>query len=323
MARADRPTLVHPVYLDTPMLMSFVATLEDGVSLGAAVTESSGKTKSTDLSGSGEGGTDSVLALLGVKLTATGELSRSTETDKSVQQTFTRQHTLASLFSRLVQGLTVAKAVKINPTVEKVQTGDLVIFDARIEENPLEVALTTTHGLLPLIKQAQADPSLTEPEPQATPPNRAQRRHPEHPNNTPAAENEAEDENDGGFDLDWIESLIDVLRSEQESSAVIDLVGHGTGFSSIITADRGFFSNSSRAAILDGEFKVLGKVTAVVSDPDASVSLIRRGASARVEGMFAAIAEMLSAFEDSFARPLPPSQISGPLLQVLPVAIYI
>ena len=313
MARAERPTLVHPVYLDTPMLLSFVATLDDGVSLSAAVTESSAKNKSTELSGSGEGGTENVLALLGVKLSATGELSRSSETDKSIEQSFTRQHTLASLFSRLVQGLIAAGAVKNNPEIVNVEAGDLVIFDARLEENPLEVALTTTHGLLPLIEQFQEGQK-----PAKSAPNRKQRRHADHPNN-----NQSIAESDGEFDFDLIRSIVTVLKAEQEASSVLDLIGRSTEFSSIITADREYFSNSSRAAILDGQFKVLGKTTAVVSDPNESVSLIRRGASARVEGMYDAIAEMLNAFDDSFVRSLPPSQIAGPLVQVLPLAIYI
>lgn len=312
MTRAKRPALVHPVYLDTPMLLSFVATLEDGVSLSAAVTESKSKSKTTDVSGSGEGGTESVLALLGVKLTATGEMSRSTDSDSSVEQSFTRQHTLASLFSRLVQGLIRADAVKVEPRIGEVETGDLIVFDGRIEENPLEVALTTVHGLLPLMEQFQESSEPAQPRQ-----NRAQRRHADHPNNQLGGESGEQQ------DLTWFKPILETLRGEQEASTVIDLIARRDGFSSIITAKREYFSDSSRAAILDGQFKVIGKVTAVVADPSESVSLIRRGASARIEGMYQALADMLGDFDDGFVRPLPPSQMSGPLAQVLPLAIYI
>ena len=43
MARRKTLELIHPVYMDIPMMVSFVAALEGGVSYGDEVTERSVK----------------------------------------------------------------------------------------------------------------------------------------------------------------------------------------------------------------------------------------------------------------------------------------
>jgi hypothetical protein len=61
-------SLVYPVYLDTPMLVSFLATLDDGISFSSEVAET--YTNATKSSGEASGGiklptlTSSTFALL-------------------------------------------------------------------------------------------------------------------------------------------------------------------------------------------------------------------------------------------------------------------
>lgn len=312
MARSkNRLTLAHPVYLDTPMLLSFVATMEDGVSLGSTVTENRAKNSSLNISGQADGGTESILAVLGLKISATGELARNSDKEKSVEESFVRQHTVASLFSLLIQGLTEAEAVKINPGINNIENGDLIIFDAQITENPLEVALATTEGILQLME-------LGTPESPAPSSNQQQasKKKPSNRSNNAQSKNTKE--------IDALKAIVEAVKKDQESSPVVDLVAHGENYAAIVTADRTYFSAASRAAIVDGQFKVVGKVTAVFPNETQEVSILRRGTSAQLAGMTEAWTTLIDTFSSELmAAPLPPVKIKGPLVQVLPLAIYI
>jgi len=46
--------LTHPIYLDTPMLVSFLATVDDGVSFSSEVAEKVADTRKASGEGSGE-----------------------------------------------------------------------------------------------------------------------------------------------------------------------------------------------------------------------------------------------------------------------------
>ncbi|MDO5366850.1 hypothetical protein [Kocuria sp.] len=307
----NRLTLAHPVYLDTPMLLSFIATMKDGVSLGSAVTENRAKNSSFDVSGHADGGTESILAILGLKVSATGELARTSEKEKSVEESFIRQHTVASLFSLLIQGLTEAEAVKINPDISDIENGDLIIFNAKITESPLEVALATIEGILPLMELGQPG----QPAPSRNQQQSQKKKSPNHSNNNRSNE---------VMGIDAIKAIVEVIKQDQESSPVVDLVAYGERYAAILTADRTYFSAASRAAIVDGQFKVVGKVTAVFPDNTEEISVLRRGASAQLSGMTEIWTTLIDTFSSEVLRnPLPPVKIKGPLVQVLPLAIYI
>lgn len=300
--KADRPTLIHPVYLNTPMLLSFVATLEDGVSLSAAVTETRSKNTTLEASGSGEGGTESVLALLGLKLTATGELARTSEKETSAELTFTRQHTTSSLFGRLVDGLSRAGELKASPTITDVNNGDLVSFEAEIEYNPYDAALDAISAALPILDIMQK--AAIAPKQSRGQNNENQR--------TPKK-----------VDTVGFGKLVDALRADQKDSTIVDLLGTSESFQSIITADRDYFTAVSLNSLLGGKFKVIGKVTSVFATSEDKVPLVRRGNLTRipnVKEVRSQIVELLGS--DDSHQPLP-DEIPGPVLQILPLAIYI
>ena len=294
------------------MLLNFVATLQDGVTLGRSVTENRSKSISWDAAGEAEGGAANILSILGLKINASGELSRSSEKDNSVEQTFTRQHTMASLFSLLMTALREADAMKEDPDISDLSPGDVVVFEAQIAANPLDVVMTTMQGIMPLIELTVV--------PEKPRGNRDQRRG-KAP--MPAL---AQDDEDGMTPKDFsdLQSLVGAVDLDQKSSPVLDLVAEADAFTAIVTADREYFSPASREAIIGGQFKVVGKVTSVVPESGHEIPLIRRGASSRVTDMVKGLTDMIEAMNsDVLANPLPPVYVQSPSIQVLPLAIFV
>ena len=86
--------LIHPVYLDVPMLVSFAAALDGGVSFGSDVTKSSGSGSVDSSSASAEIGF-SFLHFL--RSNISGELSSETsEEDKEIRKE-SKAHTESSI----------------------------------------------------------------------------------------------------------------------------------------------------------------------------------------------------------------------------------
>lgn len=93
--------LTHPIYLDTPMMISFLATVDDGVSFSSEVAETVADTRKAAGEGSGEAKLPGLASLLGLSLSASGKYARESAEDQTTESKFVRQHTAASLFNRL------------------------------------------------------------------------------------------------------------------------------------------------------------------------------------------------------------------------------
>src|SRR4051794_36353767 len=98
----DGETLRYPLYLDVPMMVSFLATLQNGVSFEEKIQMRTGSKRQT--SGSSEVGAQGpsipgLASLLSFDLR--GKLSIERGNERSEELEVVRQHTEASLFNRL------------------------------------------------------------------------------------------------------------------------------------------------------------------------------------------------------------------------------
>jgi hypothetical protein len=148
--------LTHPIYLDTPMLVSFLATLDDGVSFSSEVAEKIADKRKSSGEGSGDARLPGLTSLLGLSLSASGKYAREKAEDQSTERKFVRQHTAASLFNRLRIGLkqqNVLKTVNEEADVSGLSPGALVEVAGTIEASPLETLVKTFKDMLPFMKQ--------------------------------------------------------------------------------------------------------------------------------------------------------------------------
>ena len=94
---------------------------------------------------------------------------------------------------------------------------------------------------------------------------------------------------------------------------------------SVLTARLDFFSQGSALEIVDGEFRILGKVVRVVdSDSEEPINLLRKTTFGRFDK------EVLNTLSEAFVGseskglrfPELITEVEGPALQIIPIAIF-
>jgi hypothetical protein len=116
--------------------------------------------------------------------------------------------------------------------------------------------------------------------------------------------------------------LITAARDGLRSGPVIDVVllTEG-GLAVVLPVDRSILGAAGEALLDDGEYRVVGKVSAVVGD-DEGISLLRRSLLSATGPV--AAREMLAELAGSATGiDIPDPVIDGPALQVIPIAILL
>ena len=96
-------------------------------------------------------------------------------------------------------------------------------------------------------------------------------------------------------------------------------------YSAVITLETSYLNDPGMADVVDGQFRVLGKVVRRVHDESESISLLRKTAISKMppkqlESIFGEL-QSLSTTED-FDLPQISWDVHGPAIQVIPIAIY-
>jgi hypothetical protein len=133
--------LIHPIYLDVPMLVSFAAAIRGGVAMETEVTEHEELTKSSSGKLSGKLGFSKLFqSLFDASLDATLESKRDAETGASRKQS--KAHTEASiailLYHDLVQEVDYILRPKELDDFGKYSPGSLVEIGGTVEKNAID-----------------------------------------------------------------------------------------------------------------------------------------------------------------------------------------
>ncbi len=97
------------------------------------------------------------------------------------------------------------------------------------------------------------------------------------------------------------------------------------GVTAVVTLEKSSLNDPMMSDLVDGRFKVLGKVIRSVSDPSDSISLIRNNVLSNLpRHLRESLSDMFRGLgsEHGFSMPEVRWQIEGPAIQVLPIAIY-
>lgn len=297
--------LVHPMYLNTPMLINFLASIDDGVSFSSDVAQKHDSLRKTTGEAGGTVGVPSVASLIGLTVNASGKLGHERNNQESVESKFVRQHTTASLFNRLRALLSqgdVVKSIKTVDDLEKVQPGALVECSGVIEKNPMDVVADLYEDARPYFLQ-QRKMEIRK------------------------GDDELDDEQvraEASKEIIDMDEIFQVVAEDIRKSKVVDLpmTLTGDGVRAVLAASREYFSDEVEAAILGGEFKVLGKVTRAEASEGKSLTTVRRG----VIGLIGE--DRLQLLMDSMANSdielkIPAATVRSPWVQLVPLAIYV
>ena len=90
----------------------------------------------------------------------------------------------------------------------------------------------------------------------------------------------------------------------------------------VLTTTEDYFIDPTMNDSVDGTFRVFGKVTRVTTDKDEEINLFRRSALGKFASITEAFEPLRESMQDSgFNTPIE-TKITGPTMQVIPIAIF-
>jgi hypothetical protein len=350
--------LFHPVYLDVPMMISFLAALRDGVAFEDTRTRRDSQGTSREREGSAGIRLPSLGSLLGFDASGRMAASRHGETSEEVMAV--RRHTEASLFNALYAALTedgLLRSVSEPGDLAAIATGDVVELSGDFVGNPLEPVVAFVKQALPyfdIAGEMEAGPAvdaeklvaeMTAAEAAADDfarqaANAARSGNPATKTRGVEIQQRADAERARAKELrETAEATLASVQEQQEQLMGVRLITQvgedlattpvqdtvmiaSGGFSAVLTMSAEFFTEATRAHLRAGVFRVVGKVTRVLTEDD-EVNLLRRtvlgvaGPDAARDMLKGLVQE--SELELGTFDPI----IQAPALQVLPLAVFV
>lgn len=313
-----RLDLVHPVYLDVPMMITFLAALRNGVSFEDESTRRSSSGVDREKGGEGKVGLPGIGSLLGLDFS--GRTSKKDRQEESEELKAVRQHTSASLFNALRHHLTAGDyIVRINEQkLFNVKLGQLVEASGAFVGNPLEDLLALVGRFVPYIDiDDSAKKSVNEASKAKKSGNPQVRARAEMIGAEAAqiATQAAEQE----FGL----KIFNQMREDLVNAHVHDVLLNGPdGLKVVLTLASEFFSEATAEYLREGHFSVLGKVTRILGEGE-EINLARRtvvgSAGATMTKQIIENFRHLEGIDIDTAEPI----ITYPALQVLPLAVFV
>jgi hypothetical protein len=302
-------SLAHPVYLDVPMMISFLAALEGGVSVSGEETTTESGSRERMLTGK-TGIRARLLAFGAAEVGIEGQTGGRDETS-FVSQT-ERHHTAASLFNVLYGYLREDAQIQdlSKPSdLPEIRAGQLVEIVAEYLGNPLENILAFFNALFPYIA------------PDVPPTDHGNTRS-GNPAKKAAAKKVAHPFIGTSDDVDGIK-IIKMMAHDLEIAPVHDLLFRTDGqLEAVLTVASEFYTPTINENLREGVFRVVGKVTRVLSEGD-SINLTRRTVMGAAGPQMAQDTIGAVNGSDGLSLDVANPIVTGPALQILPMSIFV
>ena len=292
--KADQ--LMVPVYINEKIVLDMLAIIEDGFSTVSQVSYNEHKENSNvQKLESGVSTSANILSKL-LKIDLKGEVSHSGNSGENTSVAKEKVHTNVSLLSRFRTFLVNEKILKSGFDTANIKIGDFIEVEGELQKNPLINYLDIFLDLFRMVDIFTEKPQLG---------SKTQTK----------AQKQQENE---------IVTQIKSFAAELKHSGTIDFILSDDVGTVVLSAQEQYLSNDNISEILGGHFKVLGKVIAICKDETENVDLLRKTTLSIFP--IDQITEIFSGFQNSgikqFNLPELKTQIPGPAVIVIPVAIY-
>ena len=304
--RAD--DLPIALYLNQRVTFDLLAVLEDGFAQMATLQTSSSNAETTGLEAGAQLGIANPFAFLGLSLGGKGKRDTSAQSDEVMtEQLF---HTPTSLFARLRQQLMEQGLVKVieadSVAFEDVVAGQFVEFEAVLRRSPVVSVLESLIGLAPILEAVDAPPATA-------PANQSRRRGGRGQKNQPKQKSQPVE---GMRELKLMRDAVAAAGSE-------DLVAECGSHRFVLTAEKPYFVDSTMNDVIDGTFRVFGKVTRVVpEEAGEGISLLRRSALGNFGDVVKELQPVFEGLRDAGFSGEAETEIPAPTLQLIPIGIF-
>lgn len=287
--------LIVPIYINEKIVLDMLAIMEDGFSTVSQVNY----TKQKEASSSQEIGASASSSLLLSKLlkvNLSAGLSHTGNTEESKNIVTEKVHTNVSLLSKFRSFLVSSETLKCNFDTEHIKIGDFIEIEGELQKNPLINCLEMFVDLFNLVDIFTANPqsgSTTQVNPQ----------------------------NDQMYVL---KRQFQSFTEQLKHTGTIDFILSDVEGTIVLSVQEQYLSNDNISEIIGGRFKLLGKVISVCKDNTQHIDLLRKTSLSILPKTI--LEDMFSAFKTKdfkqFNLPELITEISGPAIIVIPIAIY-
>ena len=292
----DVNQLMIPVYINEKIVLDMLAIIEDGFSTVSQVSYSDHKENSNAQKIEAEVSTSASILSKLLKIDLKGELSHSGNCGETENTTKEKVHTNVSLLSKFRAFLTDANILKSGFDISNMKIGDFIEVEGELQKNPLINCMDIFVDVLRM-----ADIFTEKPQLNAKTQAKAQKQQ-----------------------QDETMKKIKSFASELKHSGTVDFILSDSAGTVVLSAQEQYLSNDNISEILGGHFKVLGKVIAICADKTESIDLLRKTTLSMLPHDL--LADMFSCLQNEdmkqYNLPELKTEISGPAVIVIPVAIY-
>lgn len=330
--------LVHPVYLDVPMMVSFLARLEGGVAVDEEQTSKQSGARERLMKGrAGLRGRFGPL----MSADAEGEASTGGRDEDSLESKSSKHHTAASLFNLLYDYLVEDSqftTVEAPDDLGSIRPGQLVEIAGEYLGNPLEEILGLLGAFLPYIlatKEAEAEAEQPEQKQQSRQQRQNQRSRQRGQSRPPNEEDlmsalveetakqaveqarkQAELQNELGMRL-----MLQMAKDITQVPVHDVLIETTEGVKAVLTVDSSYYSAAINEYLRAGDFRVIGKVTRVLK-AGHTINLTRRTVMGASNAKTAQ--ELIGSLDETeLSLEVPDPIVEAPAIQLLPMAIFL
>lgn len=292
----DVNQLMIPVYINEKIVLDMLAIIEDGFSTVSQVSYSDHKENSNAQKIEAEVSTSASILSKLLKIDLKGELSHSGNCGETENTTKEKVHTNVSLLSKFRAFLTDANILKSGFDISNMKIGDFIEVEGELQKNPLINCMDIFVDMLRM-----ADIFAEKPQLNAKTQAKAQKQQ-----------------------QDETMKKIKSFASELKHSGTVDFILSDSAGTVVLSAQEQYLSNDNISEILGGHFKVLGKAIAICADKTESIDLLRKTTLSILPHDLLADMFLCLQNEDMKQYNLPElkTEISGPAVIVIPVAIY-
>lgn len=287
-----------PVYLNQKYVFDILAMVEDGFSHLRSIKTSENNQVENQVKGTAGLGLSNVFSLLGVNFS--GERANADKQGTTSESQTDRVHTPDSLFNKM-RAYLIDKQLVRQESLESCIAGEFIEFESKLELRSLVDVFDSYLSVFKMVINfddgEQKDKS------------------------------KKIESNKHRVLMSSMENMAKQFRGERSN---IDLIGEinttsGQHITAVITLDKNFLSENSMSDMVDGSFKILGKVTRNIVDSDEVINLMRNTSLSKMNSAFFEV--FMSGFAGlptaGFKEERIITEVNSPAIQVIPLAIFV
>lgn len=292
--------LIHPIYLDVPMLVSFAAATQGGLALESEVTAEKGATSSTSGTASAKLGFSQLFQKLfdaSVSVEVTGEQAE----DKRESRKESKAHTEASIAILLYHQLQKTGNYIIRPkTIDDLKAygpGTLVEVTGSVEKNAVD-------SMIDYMDAVNILSSL---------------------DTQQAAQQHGKGKHRGRTGKSDLERFRDALDSDRKRTPISNIVvrcSEPADLNVVVTLRRANLRDLTLSELHKNSVSVVGKVTRVIGKDEVMSSFENYGMAMMEPTMLKEIFDGLGEQKDVITE-FSDIQVSGPAFQILPLMVFV